>query len=108
MNAIQLVLSLALYYPFFKMYERRFIEKEIENENKGSSLLTDEDQAIHDDLDLGISLRLGCSVQLHPVLEDLLRAGALPERQRKAALRIGARNGRTSRPDSQSLGLQEA
>lgn len=53
-NAIQLVLSLALYYPFFKMYERRFIEKEIENENKGSSLLTDEDQAILDDLDLGI------------------------------------------------------
>jgi hypothetical protein len=36
------------------MYERRFIEKEIENENKGSSLLTDEDQAILDDLDLGI------------------------------------------------------
>ncbi|WP_130813124.1 PTS sugar transporter subunit IIC [Olsenella sp. Marseille-P4559] len=53
-NAIQLGLSLALYYPFFKMYERRFIEKEIENENKGSKLLTDEDQAILDDLDLGI------------------------------------------------------
>jgi PTS system cellobiose-specific IIC component len=53
-NAIQLGLSLALYYPFFKMYERRFIEKEIENENKGSKLLTDEDQAILDDLGLGI------------------------------------------------------
>ena len=53
-NAIQLGLSLALYYPFFKMYERRFIEKEIENENKGSKLLTDEDQAILDVLGLGI------------------------------------------------------
>lgn len=53
-NVIQLALSIALYYPFFKMYERRFIEKEMENENKGSALLSDEDQALLDDMDLGI------------------------------------------------------
>lgn len=50
-NAIQLVLSILLYYPFFKIYEKRELEQEKEFEEK-KSVISKEDEALLDDLDL--------------------------------------------------------
>lgn len=50
-NAVQMILSIALWYPFFKAYEQRFIEKEQEN---SSSILSEEDEALLKEMDLGI------------------------------------------------------
>ena len=50
-NAVQMILSIALWYPFFKAYEQRFIEKEQEN---SSSILSEEDEALLEEMDLGI------------------------------------------------------
>jgi len=51
-NAVQMILSIALWYPFFKVYEKRYIATE--KLSSGSSLLSDEDQALLDDMDLGL------------------------------------------------------
>lgn len=50
-NAIQMILSIALYYPFFKLYEKRELEREQEFEEK-KSVISAEDEALLDDLDL--------------------------------------------------------
>ena len=48
-NAVQLLLSLLVWYPFFKIYEKRYGDKEnIEKKNQ----LSDEDAEILNDLDL--------------------------------------------------------
>lgn len=50
-NGIQLVLSILVWYPFFKLYEKR----ELEQENKikeEKSIFTKEDEALLNDLDL--------------------------------------------------------
>lgn len=46
-NAIQLVLSLVVWYPFFKIYEKRYQQKENDKNN-----MTKEDEEILKDLDL--------------------------------------------------------
>lgn len=47
-NAVQLILSLLVWYPFFKIYEKRYDEKEETPKN----VISDEDAKILDDLDL--------------------------------------------------------
>ena len=51
-NLIQLVLSIALYYPFFKLYEKRELEREAEYEAEKQSAISKEDEALLGDLDL--------------------------------------------------------
>lgn len=52
-NALQLAASFAVYFPFFKIYEQRLNEEEKSKADE-STLLTDEDKALLDDMDLGI------------------------------------------------------
>jgi PTS system cellobiose-specific IIC component len=52
-NAIQLVLSVLVYLPFFRIYEHRFIAAELEKKDE-NALLSKEDEDILDSLDLGI------------------------------------------------------
>ena len=47
-NATQGILSILVWYPFFKIYEKRYDDKEKDQ----SSVISKEDQAILDDLDL--------------------------------------------------------
>lgn len=51
-NAIQLVLSIALYYPFFKIYEKRELERAAQYEAEKQSAISKEDEALLGDLDL--------------------------------------------------------
>ena len=51
-NALQLAASFAIYFPFFKIYERRLNEQE--QAESASNLLSAEDQALLDEMDLGI------------------------------------------------------
>lgn len=52
-NLIQLVLSIAIYYPFFKIYEKRELENEkAYEEQKTESAISAEDEAVLNDLDL--------------------------------------------------------
>ena len=52
-NLIQLVLSIAIYYPFFKIYEKRELENEkAYEEQKTDSAISAEDEALLNDLDL--------------------------------------------------------
>lgn len=52
-NLIQLVLSIAIYYPFFKIYEKRELENEkAYEEQKTESAISAEDEALLNDLDL--------------------------------------------------------
>jgi len=48
-NAVQMILSILVWYPFFKIYEKRYDEKE--NESQGVTL-SKEDEEILNDLDL--------------------------------------------------------
>lgn len=50
-NGIQLILSILIWYPFFKLFEKRELEKEHENEEK-KSFISAEDEALLNDLDL--------------------------------------------------------
>ena len=50
-NGIQLILSILIWYPFFKLFEKRELEKEHENEEK-KSVISAEDEALLNDLDL--------------------------------------------------------
>lgn len=50
-NGIQLILSILIWYPFFKIFEKRELEKEHENEEK-KSVISAEDEALLNDLDL--------------------------------------------------------
>ena len=50
-NGIQLILSILIWYPFFKLYEKRELEKEAEITEK-KSVISKEDEALLDDLDL--------------------------------------------------------
>ena len=49
-NLIQLALSILVWYPFFKIYERRELEKE--KENSSNKAISDEDAKLLDDMDL--------------------------------------------------------
>ncbi len=49
-NAVQMILSILIWYPFFKMYEKRYGKQDTRTNE--SSLLTKEDEEILDDLDL--------------------------------------------------------
>lgn len=51
-NGIQLVLSVLIWYPFFKLYEKRELEKENEYEAEKQSAISSEDEALLNDLDL--------------------------------------------------------
>lgn len=52
-NLIQLVLSIAIYYPFFKIYEKRELENEkAYEEQKTESAISAEDEALLNNLDL--------------------------------------------------------
>ena len=51
-NGIQLVLSILIWYPFFKLYEKRELEKESEYEAEKQSAISAEDEALLNDLDL--------------------------------------------------------
>lgn len=51
-NGIQLVLSVLIWYPFFKLYEKRELEKENEYEAEKQSAISAEDEALLNDLDL--------------------------------------------------------
>lgn len=51
-NGIQLVLSILIWYPFFKLYEKRELEKENEYEAEKQSAISAEDEALLNDLDL--------------------------------------------------------
>lgn len=46
-NAVQLILSILIWYPFVKMYEKNYGEKE-----EANNTMSEQDQAILDDLDL--------------------------------------------------------
>lgn len=46
-NGIQLILSLVVWYPFFKIYEKRYQQKENDKNN-----MSKEDEEILKDLDL--------------------------------------------------------
>lgn len=48
-NAVQLILSVIIWYPFFKIYEKRYDKNEVVNDNKAMS---SEDEEILKDLDL--------------------------------------------------------
>lgn len=50
-NGIQLILSILVWYPFFKIYEKRELEQEQQFEEK-QSVISAEDQALLDDMDL--------------------------------------------------------
>lgn len=50
-NGIQLILSILIWYPFFKLFEKRELEKEAENAEKKSAISA-EDEALLNDLDL--------------------------------------------------------
>ena len=50
-NGIQLILSILIWYPFFKLFEKRELENEHENEEK-KSVISAEDEALLNDLDL--------------------------------------------------------
>ena len=50
-NGIQLILSIMIWYPFFKLFEKRELEKEAENAEKKSAISA-EDEALLNDLDL--------------------------------------------------------
>lgn len=50
-NGIQLILSILIWYPFFKLFEKRELEKEAENAEK-KSVISAEDEALLNDLDL--------------------------------------------------------
>ncbi len=50
-NGIQLVLSILIWYPFFKIYENRELLAEKEKEEK-QDIFSAEDQALLDDLHL--------------------------------------------------------
>lgn len=47
-NGLQLILSIVIWYPFFKVYEKR----ELDNEKKKASAISEEDAKLLDDLDL--------------------------------------------------------
>lgn len=49
-NAVQLILSILVWYPFFKIYEKRYDEKE--NDKNEGLKLSQEDEDILNDLDL--------------------------------------------------------
>lgn len=49
-NAVQLILSILVWYPFFKIYERRYGQNE--QNKKSNNVISDEDAALLDDLDL--------------------------------------------------------
>jgi len=51
LTGIQLILSILIWYPFFKLFEKRELEKEHENEEK-KSVISAEDEALLNDLDL--------------------------------------------------------
>ena len=51
-NAIQLVLSILVWYPFFKIYEKRELEQEAMNMAESNSAISEEDAKLLDDLDL--------------------------------------------------------
>ncbi|MGN1275693.1 MAG: PTS sugar transporter subunit IIC [Floccifex sp.] len=51
-NGIQLILSILIWYPFFKIYEKRELEKENEISEAKSSAISAEDAALLDDMDL--------------------------------------------------------
>ena len=50
-NGIQLILSILIWYPFFKLFEKRELEKEAENAEKKSAISA-EDEALLNDLDM--------------------------------------------------------
>ena len=50
-NGIQLILSILIWYPFFKLFEKRELEKEAENAEKKSAISA-EDESLLNDLDL--------------------------------------------------------
>lgn len=50
-NGIQLILSILIWYPFFKLFEKRELEKEAENAEKKSAISA-EDEALLNNLDL--------------------------------------------------------
>lgn len=50
-NGIQLILSILIWYPFFKLFEKRELEKEAENAEEKSAISA-EDEALLNDLDL--------------------------------------------------------
>ncbi|MGY3725098.1 PTS system, cellobiose-specific IIC component [Granulicatella balaenopterae] len=50
-NGIQLVLSILIWYPFFKLYEKRELQRE-EKSDEAKSIISKEDAALLDDLDL--------------------------------------------------------
>lgn len=52
-NAVQMILSVLLWYPFFKVHEHRLLQREAA-EPEGSSMLSADDQALLEDMDLGI------------------------------------------------------
>jgi len=47
-NGMQLIVSIIIWYPFFKMYERR----ELQAESEKQAAISKEDEAMLDDLDL--------------------------------------------------------
>lgn len=49
-NAAQMIASILVWYPFFKIYEKRYGQNEANKETK--SVISDEDAALLDDLDL--------------------------------------------------------
>ena len=49
-NAVQMILSIIVWYPFFKMYEQRYGKQD--EKTNDNSLLTKEDEDILNDLDL--------------------------------------------------------
>lgn len=51
-NAIQMILSIVIWYPFFKIYEKRELEEQEAKAKKDGLKLSDEDQKLLDDLDL--------------------------------------------------------
>lgn len=53
-NAVQMILSIALWYPFLKVYEKRYMKQESEAPNTSGGMLSAEDEALLDDMDLGI------------------------------------------------------
>lgn len=51
-NALQIVLSIAIWYPFFKLYEKRELDKEAEYEKHKYQAISAADKALLDDLHL--------------------------------------------------------
>ena len=49
-NAVQMICSILVWYPFFKIYEKRYGQDDKKKDS--NNVISEEDQAILDDLDL--------------------------------------------------------